>query len=88
MSNRNNNDRMGSAPIHADAPQQNSILDFVSPTEFVELPSKGMGYKEGHPLSGQDVIEIRFMTAKDEDILTSETLLRKGLALELSLIHI
>jgi hypothetical protein len=73
---------MGSAPIHADAPQQKSVLDFVSPTEFVELPSRGTGYSEGHPLSGQDVIEIRFMTAKDEDILTSETLLRKGLALE------
>jgi len=73
---------MGSAPIHADTPQQKSILDFVSPTEFVELPSKGIGYSEDHPLSGQDVIEIRFMTAKDEDILTSETLLKKGIALE------
>jgi predicted RNA-binding Zn-ribbon protein involved in translation (DUF1610 family) len=73
---------MGSAPIHTEAPQQKSILDFVSPTEFVELPSKGLAYSEEHPLHGQDVIEIRYMTAKDEDILTSETLLRKGLALE------
>jgi hypothetical protein len=73
---------MGSAPIHTDAPQQKSILDFVSPTEFVELPSKGLAYSEDHPLHGQDVIEIRFMTAKDEDILTSETLLKKGIALE------
>lgn len=81
MSNRNNMDRMGSAPIHADAPKT-SILDFVSPTEFVELPSKGMGYADDHPLCGKDVIEIRYMTAKDEDILTSETLLRKGIALE------
>ena len=74
-------DRMGSAPIHAEAPKA-SILDFVSPTEFVELPSKGMGYADEHPLCGKDVIEIRYMTAKDEDILTSETLLRKGIALE------
>ncbi len=81
MSNRNNMDRMGSAPIHADAPKT-SILDFVSPTEFVELPSKGLGYSKDHPLCGKDVIEIRYMTAKDEDILTSETLLRKGVALE------
>lgn len=72
---------MGSAPIHADAPKP-SILDFVSPTEFVELPSKGIGYADEHPLCGKDVIEIRYMTAKDEDILTSETLLRKGIALE------
>ena len=82
MSNRNNKDRMGSAPIHTDAPQQKSILDFVSPTEFVELPSRGLAYSEDHPLYGQDVIEIRYMTAKDEDILTSETLLKKGIALE------
>jgi len=73
---------MGSAPIHAEAPQQKSILDFVSPTEFVELPSRGLAYSEDHPLYGQDVIEIRYMTAKDEDILTSETLLKKGIALE------
>ena len=73
---------MGSAPIHTETPQQKSILDFVSPTEFVELPSKGLAYSEDHPLHGQDVIEIRFMTAKDEDILTSETLLKKGIALE------
>jgi len=82
LSNRNNKDRMGSAPIHAEAPQQKSILDFVSPTEFVELPSRGLAYSEDHPLYGQDVIEIRYMTAKDEDILTSETLLKKGIALE------
>ena len=74
-------DRMGSQTIHADAPKT-SILDFVSPTEFVELPSKGIGYADDHPLCGKDVIEIRYMTAKDEDILTSETLLRKGIALE------
>ena len=59
-----------------------SVLDFVSPTELVDLPSKGRFYSEDHPLHGQDTVEIRFMTAKDEDILTSETLLRKGVALE------
>ena len=72
---------MGSSTIHAETPKA-SILDFVSPTEFVELPSKGMGYPDDHPLCGKDVIEIRYMTAKDEDILTSETLLKKGIALE------
>jgi len=56
-------------------------LSFVAPTEFVELPSKG-NYPKNHPLHGKDVIEIRFMTAKEEDILSSETLLKKGLAIE------
>jgi hypothetical protein len=59
-----------------------SPLDFVSPTEFVELPSKGHGYAGDHPLYNKEVVEIRYMTAKDEDILTSQTLLKKGIALE------
>ena len=71
---------MGAHAPAADAPA--SPLDFVNPTEFVELPSKGIGYPEGHPLKGQEVLEIRYMTAKDEDILTSQTLLKKGIALE------
>lgn len=83
---RNNQKRTGSAPKKAKvetppAPAP-SVLDFVSPTEFVDLPSQGRFYAEDHPLHGHDTMEIRFMTAKDEDILTSQTLLRKGVALE------
>ena len=55
---------------------------FVTPTEYVDLPSKGEFYQEGHPLHLLDTLEIRHMTAKDEDILTSKTLLRKGVALD------
>ena len=51
-------------------------------TEFVELPSRGMFYPKNHPLHGQEVVEIRFMTARDEDILTSPALLRKGVAID------
>jgi len=57
-------------------------LDFSTPTELVDLPSKGRYYPEGHPLCGQETIEIKFMTAKDEDILTSPSLLKKGLAID------
>jgi len=57
-------------------------FSFVVPTEFVELPSRGKFYLEGHPLHGQESIEIRQMTAKEEDILTSRTLLKKGIALD------
>ena len=52
------------------------------PTEFVELPSGGKLYEEGHPLYGQDSIEIKQMTAKEEDLLSSRTLLKKGVALD------
>tara|TARA_R110000751_G_scaffold68915_2_gene140142 strand:+ start:1394 stop:2227 length:834 start_codon:yes stop_codon:yes gene_type:complete len=58
------------------------IFSFVTPTEFVELPSRGRFYPEGHALAGIETIEVRHMTAKEEDILTSEALLRKGLALD------
>ena len=57
-------------------------LQFVTPTEFVELPSKGKFYPEGHALHNQEVVEIKYMTAKDEDILTSRALLKKGLAID------
>jgi len=62
--------------------QENSGFSFVVPTEFVDLPSQGRYYPEGHPLHNQDSIEIKQMTAKEEDMLTSRTLLKKGIALD------
>ena len=52
------------------------------PTEFVELPSQGKFYPPGHPVHRKLNIEIRFMTAKEEDILTSKSLLKQGIALD------
>jgi len=85
LSRRNNNERLG-AP-HPDAPtpplnNENDLFSFVSPTEFVDLPSGGKYYPPNHPLYGVETIEIRHMTAKEEDILTSETLLKKGIAID------
>ena len=85
-----NRDRLGNSTVqHSDpAPQQTQpqqdagSFSFVVPTEFVELPSKGAFYGEGHPLHNQETIEIKHMTAKEEDMLTSQALLKKGLALE------
>ncbi len=57
-------------------------FSFVVPTEFIDLPSRGRFYPENHPLRGQDTIEIKQMTAKEEDMLTSKSLLKKGVALE------
>ena len=64
-----------------DAPQLPNPMDFVTPSEFVTLPSRGR-YPEGHPLHGKDSIEINYMTARDEDILTNRSLLKKGLAID------
>jgi len=87
---RNNQDRLSglAVPNAAQEPpvQQQQTeqqpLQFVTPTEFVELPSAGQLYPEGHPLHGVQTIEIRHMTAKDEDILTSRSLLKKGVAID------
>ena len=67
------------APTTPAAP---ASLSYVTPTEFVELPSRGQFYPPDHPLHGKDVIEMRYMTAKDEDILTSPALLKKGVAID------
>lgn len=64
-----------------DAPVMANPMDFVTPTQIVELPSRGR-YPEGHPLHNQESIEIRYMTAKDEDILSSKSLLKKGIAID------
>jgi hypothetical protein len=51
------------------------------PTEVLDLPSKGLVYPKDHPLaSGQ--ITIKLMTAKEEDILSSQNLIRKGIVLD------
>jgi len=51
------------------------------PTEIVELPSKGKFYPDGHPLAtGQ--IEMKYMTAKEEDILTNQSFIKSGVVLD------
>jgi len=56
------------------------IVD-IFPTETIDLPSRGLFYPENSPLrSGQ--IELRYMTAKHEDILTSQNLIQKGVVLD------
>ena len=90
---RNNEKRLGvsqgkslpedaAAAATAAQPPQPQGLSFVVPTEFVELPSRGVFYPEGHPLHNKEDVEIKFMTAKEEDILTSASLIKRGLAID------
>lgn len=86
MSDRKNEERLPTVPTIAqpssDSSKQSLSLSFPTPTEFVDLPSEGKYYPTTHPLYGKDSIEIRYMTAADEDILNSKSLLKKGVALE------
>ena len=87
---RNNQDRLGmGAPT--DNLQGNhepptapaaSPMQFIVPTEIVDLPSKGLFYEEGHPLHGRETIEIRHMTTKEEDILTNQSFIKNGIAID------
>jgi hypothetical protein len=51
------------------------------PTELLDLPSKGLVYPKDHPLSS-GTIEIKYMTAKEEDILSNQNLIKKGVVLD------
>ena len=93
---RDNEDRIGTKKPQSDPPMAEAIeavsqppspaakspLSFVAPTEFVNLPSKGKYYPKEHPLHGEETLEIKMMTTKQEDILTSKSLLKKGVAID------
>ena len=46
------------------------MAEFKFPTEVIDLPSKGIVYSKENPLSSGKV-EMKYMTAKEEDILTN-----------------
>lgn len=51
------------------------------PTETIPLPSKGLIYPKDHPLAS-GFIDLKYMTAREEDILTSANLIRQGTVLD------
>ena len=55
--------------------------EYQFPTEEIDLPSKGQFYPKDNPLSSGKV-DIKYMTAREEDILTSQNLIRKGLVID------
>lgn len=48
------------------------------PIDTVPLPSRGKVYPSNNSLCGKDSVDIKAMTAKEEDILTSRALIKKG----------
>ena len=51
------------------------------PTEVIELPSKGLLYAKDNPLSS-GTIEMKYMTAKEEDILINQSYINKGTVID------
>lgn len=51
------------------------------PTELVDLPSEGLLYPETNPLSTGKV-EMKYMTAREEDILSNQSYIQDGTVLD------
>jgi hypothetical protein len=64
--------------------QRNSVeaAAYTIPTDLVDLPSRGKFYPKGHPLHKVDVVEVRYMTTKEEDVLLNQSFIEKGIVLD------
>lgn len=67
---------------NTDSVKVNNPVEIATPTQVVDLPSKGLFYPKDHPWYGKESVEIRFMTAKDEDILVNKSYIQKGVVLD------
>jgi rubredoxin len=61
--------------------QRQEVKNSGFPTETISLPSKGLVYPESSPLRS-GTVEMKYMTAREEDILTSQNLIKQGIVLE------
>ena len=57
------------------------MSEFKLPTETIELPSKGLLYPEDSELA-KGVLEMKYMTAREEDILTNQSYIKNGTVLD------
>jgi len=57
------------------------MQEFKIPTETIELPSQGLLYPKDHPLSS-GTIEMKYMTAREEDILANQNYIAKGTVID------
>ena len=64
-----------------DNKESEEVKAFDFPTEIVELPSKGKFYPVDHVLS-KGTIEMKYMSAKEEDILTNQSFIKNGVVLD------
>ena len=70
------------------AAEYDQMAGFTVPRDYVMLPSKGRIYPVNSPLYNLEEIEVRHLTATDEDILTSRALLRSGKAIDTMLTNV
>ena len=76
--------KMSDADLAAKIRQEHEVKqvsDYKFPTEIIELPSRGLIYPKDNPLSSGK-IEMKYMTAKEEDILTTQSYIKDGTVLD------
>ena len=67
-----NMEEVAAAISNSENSRVNNPVEISTPTQIVDLPSRGLFYPKEHPWYGKESVEIRFMTAKDEDILVNK----------------
>ena len=70
------------------ATEYDQMAGFSVPRDFVMITSKGRIYTQSSPLHNVEEVEVRHLTAADEDILTSRALLRSGKAIDTMLSNV
>ncbi len=79
----NNNENKKKVVIGGDQKQTQNIPkefvndEFLTPTEEIELPSKGVFYK-----NNKSTVKIKYLTAEEEDVLFSPELIKSGRVLD------
>jgi len=57
------------------------MTEFKFPTEIIDLPSRGLLYPKDSPLASGK-LEMKYMTAKEEDILTNQNYIQRGIVID------
>lgn len=68
-------------PVEVNLNNSHHELDLPVYEELVELPSRGLLYREDHPLYGKTHVEIKQVSGKEEKILTNKDYIKSGVAL-------
>tara|TARA_R100001509_G_scaffold162657_1_gene134824 strand:- start:570 stop:1358 length:789 start_codon:yes stop_codon:yes gene_type:complete len=65
-----------------DFDEQPSLNEASGMTHYVDLPTQGNYYPEGHPLHGEKSLEIKMLTTKEEDILSNPSYIENEVVVE------
>lgn len=79
-----NSDRLAGPAMTAGSTVSGEVssVGYVRATINVPLPSEGKLYPSNHPLYNQESVDIKEMTAKEEDILMTRSHVQRGVALD------